>query len=284
MKQPTPLFSTRSAHHLAQNIPLPQGACTIKQFSDGELFVRIEEDVRDKQVWVLAATVPPAENLLELFFLLNALERAGAQTKILITYFSYARQVIAAPSEARTAQVVGDFFKNFTLKQIAIVHPHTLKLQEFLTFTPIFDIPFFCEQAQQYDAIAAPDKGAAELARKVALACKKELILLTKMRPEQEHVEILTVDGIAANKKVLLIDDMVSTGRTLVAAAEKLKSMGATSIAAAAMHGVFSPGSHEFLEQSLIEKIYVTNTIAQSSRGKVTVVDISTMLAKFMGE
>ena len=94
------LFSTRSAQHLASKIALNHGSCTIKQFSDGEIFVRVDEDIQDKHVWVLASTQAPAENLLELFFLCDALKRAGAHMSVLITYFAYARQV---KTEQRTS-------------------------------------------------------------------------------------------------------------------------------------------------------------------------------------
>jgi ribose-phosphate pyrophosphokinase len=275
------LFATRSAQHLAQRMTVQQGAYTIKQFSDGELFVRLDQDVAQRHVWVLAATQPPAENLLELFFLLDALQRAGASLNLCISYFGYARQIIAEPGESCSAELISNILKQFPLKQVSIVHPHSLLLQNFLPFTPIFDIPFFCEQAAHYDAIAAPDKGAADWATTIARACHKELILLTKTRPEQEQVEIASADGRTANQKILLVDDMISTGRTLVAAAETLINLGASSVAAAATHGVFAPGSQEFLAQSVLETVYVTNTIDQAQRKldkKVTVIDISSTI------
>ena len=93
------LFSTRSTRHLASNIALRPGVCTIKQFSDGELFVRIDEDVQGQHVWVLAGTQSPAEHLLELFFLCDALVRAGAHINLFITYFAYARQIVQSPGK-----------------------------------------------------------------------------------------------------------------------------------------------------------------------------------------
>jgi ribose-phosphate pyrophosphokinase len=276
------LFSTSTSRHLAQRIALDHGASTIKHFGDGELFVRIDQDVRGKKVWVLASTQAPADNLLELFFLLDALQGAGAEISVFITYFAYARQVIAAPGEAHSARLVSTIIKEFSCARIYIMHPHSILLHDFLPFTAVRDTDFFCTQAESYDAIAAPDKGAFAFAREIASACSKDLILLTKTRPEHEQVEIVSVDGPALGKKVLLIDDIISTGRTLVGAAHALKNLGAISVAAAATHGVFSPGSHEFLEQSPLEKIFVTNTIAQQSQGKITVVDISPTIQEIM--
>ena len=276
------LFSTSSTRHLADNIALEHGNCTIKQFNDGELFVRIDENVQGKDVWVLAATQAPAEHLLELFLLLDALQRSGAHINLFITYFAYGRQVVAASGEACSAHVISTILKNFTIKKIYIIHPHNRLLHSFLPFTGVQDIDFFCKQAAAYDAIAAPDKGAFALAQEIAKTCKKDLILLTKMRPDHDKVEIVAVEGQVAGKKVLLIDDIISTGRTLAQSAQALKKLGATSVAAAATHGVFSSGSHQLLENSIIEKVSVTNTITQHSQGKITVYDISPFIQKIM--
>jgi len=278
------IFSNRAAQHIAQPIQLPRGKCTIKTFADGEIFVCIDEDVSNKKVWVMASTRPPADNLMELFFLLDALQRSGASVNVCIIYFAYARQILASPGEAESAQVICNIFKNFDIKQLLIIHPHTLLLQNYLSFKPIYDLDFFCEQARDYDAIAAPDEGAFAFAQKVAQTCNKTLIAITKTRHAQEAVKIISVDGHVPAKKILLVDDMISTGHTLVAAATELKKQGAHTISAAATHGLFAPGSQELIEQSILKHVYVSNTVAQQSQGKITVVDISATLGKIMSE
>jgi ribose-phosphate pyrophosphokinase len=172
------LFSTRSARHIASHIALEQGACTIKQFSDGELFIRIDEKVQSEHVWVLASTQAPADNLLEFFFLCNALLKAGAKLHVIITYLSYIRQIVAAPGEAHTIEVIADFIKDLPLTQLYIVHPHSLALLNLMPCTVVRDNDFFCDLAIQYDAIAAPDKGAAAFAHEIAESFNKKLILL----------------------------------------------------------------------------------------------------------
>lgn len=278
------LFANRAAQHLAQKIDIPQGACTIKQFSDGELYVRIDQDVEKQDVWVLASMPTPAENILELFFLCDALSRAGAHINLFVTYFAYARQTIAAPGEACAAHVITKSLQNFPLKSVYIMHPHCSLLHNFLPFTTVHDINFFCNQATTYDIIAAPDKGAIPFAETIAKVSNKELLLLTKVRPAQEKVKIVAVDGQVINKKVLLVDDIISTGRTIAECAHALKELGATSVAAAASHGIFSPGSQELLEQSPLEQVFVTNTIPQESRGIITVVDTSQCIQNIMLE
>ena len=171
------LFATSSTRHLASNIAIRSGAYTIKQFSDGELFIRIDEDVQDKDVWVLAATQAPAEHLLELFFLLDALQRAGAHINLCIAYFAYARQVVAAPGEVCAAQVISAMLKNFIIAKIYIIHPHSILLHDYLSFIAVQDVDFFYKQAEGYDAIAAPDKGAYTFAREIAEHCSKELYM-----------------------------------------------------------------------------------------------------------
>jgi ribose-phosphate pyrophosphokinase len=272
------LFANRAAQHLAQKIGIPQGAYTIKQFSDGELYVRIDQDVEKQDVWVLASTPAPAENILELFFLCDALSRAGAHINLFVTYFAYARQTITAPGEACAAHVITKSLQNFPLKSLYIMHPHCSLLHNFLRFTTVHDINFFCNVATAYDTIAAPDEGAAAFAETIAKASNKELILLKKVRPAQEKVKIVAIDGNVTHKKILLVDDIISTGRTIAGCAHALKDLGAASVAAAASHGVFSRGSQELLEQSPLEHVFVTNTIPQESRGIITVVDTSSCI------
>ncbi len=276
------LFSTKSSRHIAEKISAHHGACTVKYFSDGEMFVRIDQDVKSQRVWVLASTQAPAENLLELFLLLDALQHAGARISLFITYFAYARQVRAAPGEAHSAELISSFFKRFTFEKTYILHAHSRSLHNFLEYSDVKDISFFCDAAADYDALVAPDQGAYSLAAEIAKLCNKEIIVLTKTRPDHEQVKIVAVDGNVQGKRLLIIDDIISTGRTLVEAAHALKNMGAASIAAAATHGVFSPGAVDFLEKSILEKIIVTNSLAQQPRGKIHVHDISSFIAQTM--
>ncbi|MFI5333130.1 MAG: ribose-phosphate diphosphokinase [Candidatus Babeliales bacterium] len=278
------VFYTTSTKHFAECIKARAGACTIKQFSDGEVYVRVDEDVRDKEVWVLSATNPPAEHAFELFFLLDALQRSGARINLFITYFGYARQVIAQPGEALSAHVISSCIQQFSARKIYIMHPHSTLLHNFLSFTAVYKADLFCKFAALYDAVAAPDTGVADFAREIAKACNKDLIILTKTRPAHEEVVIEAVDGDAHDKKILLIDDIISTGRTIVHAASILKQRGAKHVAAAAIHGVFAPGARDYLQVSPLDSIFVTNTIGQQSGGKITVIDISTMIEEIMEE
>lgn len=276
------LFSTHAAEHLARTIAIKHGACTIKKFIDGEISVQINEDVQGKQVAVLASTQAPGDNMLELFFLLDALIRAGAQVHLFISYFAYARQIVAKQGQALSAQVISTILKEFRLQKLYILHVHSQLLHEFLPFTDVVDIDFFCEQARSFDVIAAPDKGALALASEIAHKTGKELIEITKKRYDDTMIEIIAIDGHAAGKKILLVDDIISSGNTMVQAAQELVRLGAHSVAAAATHGLFSGNSRAFLESSVLEKIFVTNSIAQEAGGKIVVVEIHRFVTRIL--
>lgn len=278
------VFTNDTTRHFQWTMKAVFGKATITHFSDGEIFTKIEESVVDKEVWVLVSTQSPAENMLELFFLLDALQRGGARINLCITYFAYARQDRVEKGEALSAEVISRIIALFPLQRICIVQPHSARLQNFLSFQSLDMVDFFCRHAEGYDAIAAPDMGISHIARSVAEYCKKELILIKKIRPKHEHVEIETIDGVIKGKKILIVDDMIATGRTLAQAAYAFKAQGAHSIAAAAVHGVFAPGSRQLLEQSPLEKIWITNTIFQEGSYKITIDDISEFLLAAMQE
>jgi len=273
-------FFTSSTEHLK---PLINTACAdyeVKQFSDGELYVKVHEDVAKKDVWIITSTPAPSENFFELFFLLNALMRTGVQKiNIIFTYFGYARQSIAQKGEANCAQVICDFLKMFPLAKTYVLHVHAAPvMHNLLHFTDIIDMSFFCDVAKDYDAIAAPDKGAVDFAQKIADAAHKDIVFVEKMRPAQEEVKIESIDGNVVGKKILLVDDIIATGNTITKSAQALLSCGAAEVSAAATHGTLSDDACCRLTSSLLNKIYVTNSVHQKSCGKIVVKDISSFI------
>lgn len=275
------IFYTRSTQFLAPKIAIPQAPCIIKEFSDGELYVKIEQDIEAKEdIWVLTSTEPPATNLIELFFLLDALCHKGAQRiHLFFPYFGYARQAVAQPGEARSTELLCKILRTFPVYKTYILHAHAASiLKSYIDFTNVIDFNFFCSVAQTYDIIAAPDKGAALFAQQVAQSCNKEMVYVQKTRPAHDQVRIESVDGAVAGKKVLLVDDIISTGRTLIEAAHALKKLGATTISAAATHGIFAPGSVERLASSPLTKIHVTNAPQCAGEKNVMVYDISSFI------
>jgi ribose-phosphate pyrophosphokinase len=277
------LFYTSSTEHLQEYIDLPIGMMTIKTFSDGELFIAIDEDVSNKEVWVIASTNPPAKNMLETILILNALQRAGASINLLLTYFGYARQDKPESGEAASGQYFAQLFQHFNLQSVSIIHMHSTLLQTYLTYTNEIPYAIFEAQAIDYDVVAIPDKGAYAFGQKVADQCKKELILLEKFRPAKEQVKTVKLIGNVANKSVLIVDDMISTGNTVMHAAVNLKEHGATKIGVMATHNLINQDAMEQLELSPIEKIIVTNTIEPwIISSKLMVIDIGPFIEKII--
>ena len=275
------MYYTRSTEHFAHHIALPQAPRTIKTFSDGELYVKIEQEIQSTEdIWILTSTEPPATNLLELFFLLDALTNRGAERiHLFFSYFGYARQSIAQPGEAHSTELISKILKTFPIYKTYILHAHAAaKLAESLPFTNVIDNKFFCSIAKNYDVIAAPDAGAAPFATAIATTCHKEVAFLQKMRPEHDQVRIESVDGAVSGKRVLLVDDIISTGHTLIQAAHALTKLGATEIAAAATHGIFAPGSLERLAESPLTTIYVTNAPQRNPTKKIHIYDVSSFI------
>ena len=276
------VFATRCCRHLLNNLGVEPGRVEIKNFSDGELYVRVEEPVKNRDVWVLAATPAPAENLLELYFLLDALQREGAFINLFLTYFGYARQDRAKQGEALSSEVVFRFLKTFPIQKTNIIHIHNPKLQQFFDFDDIILLDFFLPLAQDADCIVAPDQGAAQFAGEVARRAGKELVVMHKKRAGHEKIERTDLQGEVRGKKVLIVDDMIVTGNTMIYAAQALQEHGASEILAAATHGLFSGNAVASFAQSPIAKVYVTNTLEQAhDHPKVTVIDCAPMIEPF---
>lgn len=277
------VFPTRSSQHLMPTLDVPQGKATIKNFTDGEIYVRIEEDLKDKPVWILTATPPPAENLLELYLLLDALQRAGAYVNLFFTYFGYARQDRAKPGESLSAEVLFSFLKTFRIEQTKIIHIHNAKVRRFYDFEDIILLDFFLPLAENVDCIVAPDHGAAYLAKEIAHRAKKEFMVMKKIRNNHEKIKDIILEDGLTNKKILLVDDMIATGGTIIKAAQEARDHGAQEIKVAATHGIFSGDAYEKIATSIIDQVFVTNSLEQSTEEheKVSIIDCAPMIDQF---
>ncbi len=254
------------------------GQYTQKQFSDGELYVCIDQDVANKNVWVVTATNPPAQHFLELFLLLDALQRAGAKINLLFTYFGYARQDRAQFHESLASQVICNILNLFALQQCFIVHVHSQIIHQFLNFTDCVPYPFFEHVTQQADIIVAPDKGAAQVAQTIAQSVGKEFGYLEKIRISDVQSKVLELHAEVKDKKVLVVDDMITTGGTIVNAANAVMEHGAQFVSVAATHGIFSGDAYNKIAQSPIDNVMVTNSLPQKNVEAIQVYDIGPWL------
>ncbi len=265
------MITTTSVKHLKLKGP----PITIKHFKDGELYVKVPK-VKGK-VTVIASLHPPAENILELLFVLDALKRQNADIHLIITYFGYTRQDrINLPGEAVSAQVIANMLKGVKITAFD-VHG---ELNKFLRFNNIIPVKQFLPFIPKDVVIVAPDEGAVQHANYWQKCLNSPVVFLKKSRPSHDVVEIHSIDGNVKGRDVLIIDDMISTGSTVIKAAEFLKKSGAKDIYVAATHGVFADNALSKLSKSPIKKIFVTDTLPQKRHRLVRVVSIKKLISQ----
>lgn len=259
------IFFTNSVKYLKHIEGFEQnlGEYEFTRFCDKELYVKVQNCVNE-DVLVVTNTIAPSENILELMFLLDALTRLNCKINLFFTYFAYARQDrIVEQGECLSAQVISKMLNLFNLNKIYILHAHSERLLEFLNFEQILPLQFYEKIAQNYDVIISPDKGGISVAELIAKDCNKEFIALKKIRTEHDKIEILHEYKNVQNKNVLIIDDMITTGSTVIKSAELLLECGAKKIDVAATHAILCDNATSKLNESCISKIYVSNSIEQ---------------------
>jgi ribose-phosphate pyrophosphokinase len=279
------LFYTSSAKHIADRIRVRKGRFILRRLSDNEIYVRVEEDVKDRDVVLLAGFPSSAENFLELVFFLDALERLKARVNLVITYFGYARQDrIVKKGEALSAAVVSRIIAGYKPKTIRIIDMHSERVKEFLGFKneiPLeLFVPFFRDRKGV--VVVAPDYGALAKAKMFSRMLDAPVAFLAKER-EGGKVKIVGIKGHVKGKDVVIVDDIIDTGATIIKAVGFLKGEGCKDVYVAATHGIFSGDAIKRLEESAIQKIFVTDTIPQKRRSRnIKVVPISGFIGRLV--
>jgi ribose-phosphate pyrophosphokinase len=275
------IFFTPSTEQFRSKISGQHGSCTFTTFQDGEMLVELHEEVAGKEVWVITATNPPAENLIELFFLLDALQRAGAIINLFFTYFGYARQDRARTGQSLGAQVIGNFLTTFSYTAAKILQVHNPAIQTFFPFEDIIPLQFFADVANGSEVVVAPDKGCFELAHAIAHRIDAQCAHIEKERYAPDKTKVIGLQGDVKGKKIFLVDDMISTGGTIVHAARALKEQGAGEVHVAATHGIFAGDAIKRINESAIDYVWVTNSLPQDHGcEKIKVYDIATLINK----
>lgn len=274
------IILTSSTKHLEPHLQLPELFYRLIQFDDGELYVKISTQLQNQPVWVIAATPAPGDNILELLFILDALQRQKASINLIITYFGYARQDRASAGEALSAEVLSHCITRFPLASTTVIHAHSKALHDFLPFENCFPMQHIGEIAHTYDCVVAPDHGAREFVQHVAKQCSIQAIFLEKERLVKDEALVTTFDGHKdiRGKRMLIIDDMISTGRTIISASKMLKQHGASHVDVYATHGLFSGDCYDRILTSDIGTVYVTNSLHQIPRERLNIVDITPFL------
>lgn len=268
------------AEEIAEKIGLPLGEAVVGKFSDGEIKVNIGEVVRGSDVFVIQSTCHPVnDNLMELLIMIDALKRASAgRITAVIPYFGYARQDRKARArDPISAKLVANLITVAGADRVLTMDLHVPQLQGFfdIAVDHLLGVPILAEYFKQkfnsYDdvVIVSPDVGSVTRARKFAERLEAPIAIVDKRRPKSNECEVMNIIGEVANKKAILVDDLIDTAGTIVNAAEALYKQGAKEIYACATHGVLSGPAIERIKNSMIKELVLLNTIPLTEEKKI---------------
>jgi ribose-phosphate pyrophosphokinase len=274
-EHPLLIFSGRA------NVPLTEAICGYLQtemgrvrlgnFSDGEIFCQIEDNVRGADVFIVQPTgTPPNESLVELLIMLDAFRRASpTRVCVVIPYLGYARQDRKdAPRVPITAKLVANLITTAGAGRLLTIDLHAAQIQGFfdIPVDHLYAAPVLIEAIRRKNLeklmLVSPDAGGVERARAFAKRLHVDLAIMDKRRPEANKAEIMNVIGSVEGCDCVIVDDIIDTAGTLVRSAEALMDRGARSVYAAGVHPVFSGPAIERINSSRIEGVMVTDTLA----------------------
>ena len=292
------LFTGNAHKELAEDISgyldIPVGKASVTEFSDGEISVHINENVRGSDVFILQPTCMPVNrNIMEILLMVDALKRASAgRITAVIPYYGYARQDRKVqPRVPISAKLVADLITAAGTSRILTMDLHAAQIQGFFNIPVdnLYAAPVLLEYVQKkYDSksliIVSPDAGGVERARSFARKLECSIAIIDKRREVANVSQIMNVIGDVQGKDTIILDDMVDTGGTTIQAAAALKEKGANRVIAACTHAVLSGNAVEKVNNSVLEELIVTNTINLDSKkercGKLTVLSIAPIIGE----
>ncbi|MEF3255769.1 MAG: ribose-phosphate pyrophosphokinase [Deferribacterales bacterium] len=273
------VFTGNSNRTLAQGIVaklgMRLGDATVSKFSDGEIFVRINESVRGRDVFVIQSTNFPAEtHLMELMIMVDALKRASAKSvTAVIPYFGYARQDrTVEPRVPITAKLVANLLTKSGIDRIVTMDLHAGQIQGFfdIPVDNLYSVPIIATYFRNKGlygegcVVVSPDAGGVTRARGFAKALDTSLAIIDKRRSGPNVAKAMNVIGDVKDKNVIIIDDMIDTAGTLTEAATAVMEHGAKSVVAGASHGILSGPAIERILGSVLHEVVITDTIEAS--------------------
>ncbi len=283
--------SRRLAERIAQYLQVPLGDAQIRNFSDGEIWVKYDENIRGADVFVVQATCSPANNLMELLIMLDAAKRASAERiTAVIPYFGYARQDRKdQPRVSITAKLVANLLVTAGADRVVAMDLHAPQIQGFfdVPFDHLYSAPILVDHFRAMNlsdlSVVSPDVGGISMARAYAGRLGAPLAVIDKRRPGHNRAEIMQVIGEVKGRNILLIDDIVDTAGTLCNAAEALLARGAKGIYVACTHPILSGDAIERIAAAPITGMVVTDTIhlpPEKCIDKIEVLTASSLLGE----
>lgn len=296
---PKIIFAINAYRDFAKKLTLKNkkiilGQVEIKKFSDGEIYARLLDDVKGKEVFILGTTAPPSDNLLELLLLVNAAkENQAKKVCAVLPCFGYERaDRLVKKGEAISARMMAEIVRVSGVSQIIAVDLHSFRVVDYLKkkikLTHLSAINVLATAIKKMNlnklVVVAPDNGALVNAKRIAKFLRCPVAWMEKFRPEHNVACIRALRGAPVkNRTVILSDDMIDTAGTICAAARFLKEAGAAKILVTATHGILSGPAIERLRQAPVEKIIITDTVPLSKEkmiDKMRVVSLAEMMAK----
>ncbi len=281
------------AHEICTNLGLPLSDAGIRQFSDGEISLQLQENVRGADVFVVQPTCTPADrNLMEVWLMIDALKRASAERiTVVLPYYGYSRQDRKdKPRVPIAAKLVAKLLESAGANRIMSLDLHAAQIQGFfdvpvdhLYFRPVL-IDYFKTLDRPKLTVVSPDAGGVERARSIAKRLNTRLAIIDKRREEANVAEIMNVIGEVRDAHCLVVDDLIDTAGTLVGVVEALLEKGAASVTAAATHAVLSGPAVERIEKSNVLGLVCSNSIPLSKEAercsKIKVLSVAPLLAR----
>ncbi|MDC1436888.1 ribose-phosphate pyrophosphokinase [Gammaproteobacteria bacterium] len=292
------VFSGNANQQLAQNVAkwlgVPLGHANVQQFSDGEISVELNENVRGQDVFIIQPTCfPTNDNLMELLLMADALHRSSAdRITAVVPYFGYARQDrrVRSARVPISAKVVADMIGASGVDRLLTVDLHAEQIQGFFSIPVdnVYGSPLLVEDIshQKYEnlVVVSPDIGGVVRARAFAKQLNVDLAIIDKRRPKANESQVMHLIGDVADRTCLIVDDMVDTAGTLCKAADALKEQGATRVVSYCTHPVLSGNAINNINNSSLDTLVVTDTIPLKEEALNCSKIRQLSLAKFLGE
>ncbi len=279
------------ANRVANILGVELSTTLIQNFSDGEIWVKFEDNVRGIDLFIIQSTMPPADNIFELLMLIDAAKRASVKrVTAVIPYYGYARQDRKdQPRVSITARLVANLLERAGADRVITIDLHSSQIQGFfdIPLDNLYASPVLLRAARRLNlspiAVAAPDVGSVKTARAYAKRLEDaNLVLIDKRRPSHNEAEVMHIIGSAKDKYVFIVDDMIDTGTTFINCADALLDQGALDVYGICVHPVLSGSAIEKIENaSSVRKVFVTDSKPLPRQSdKIQVVSVAELLAE----